>query len=137
MMLPCFTSQKSLLHFSTCMNVKLLTGILNQKTYSLDRMVIWRLLILVSPKKLLIEVIHYVVHLNILPLKLLWDMDIIMELTGGLLEFYYMKWYLGKYSIIFIFFKCFIYVYYRYPPFYDSNPYEIYKRIAIGFYEFP
>lgn len=24
-----------------------------------------------------------------------------------------------------------------YPPFYDSNPYDIYKRIAIGFYEFP
>ena len=25
----------------------------------------------------------------------------------------------------------------RYPPFYDTNPYDIYKRIAIGYYEFP
>lgn len=24
-----------------------------------------------------------------------------------------------------------------YPPFYDSNPYDIYRRIAIGYYEFP
>ena len=26
---------------------------------------------------------------------------------------------------------------YSYPPFYDTNPYDIYKRIAIGYYEFP
>ena len=25
----------------------------------------------------------------------------------------------------------------RYPPFYDSNTYEIYKKITIGYYEFP
>lgn len=24
-----------------------------------------------------------------------------------------------------------------YPPFYDTNPYDIYRRIAIGYYEFP
>mmetsp|Transcript_17869 Transcript_17869/g.30357 ORF Transcript_17869/g.30357 Transcript_17869/m.30357 type:complete len:88 (+) Transcript_17869:663-926(+) len=24
-----------------------------------------------------------------------------------------------------------------YPPFYDANPYDIYRRIAIGYYEFP
>lgn len=24
-----------------------------------------------------------------------------------------------------------------YPPFYDANPYDIYRRIAIGCYEFP
>ena len=29
------------------------------------------------------------------------------------------------------------YFYYRYPPFYDANPYDIYRRIAIGYYEFP
>lgn len=26
---------------------------------------------------------------------------------------------------------------YRYPPFYDSNPYDIYRRIAVGYFEFP
>lgn len=26
---------------------------------------------------------------------------------------------------------------FRYPPFYDANPYDIYRRIAIGCYEFP
>jgi serine/threonine protein kinase len=25
---------------------------------------------------------------------------------------------------------------YRYPPFYDSNPVDIYKRIAVGYFEF-
>lgn len=24
-----------------------------------------------------------------------------------------------------------------YPPFYDQNPYDIYRRIAVGYYEFP
>lgn len=24
-----------------------------------------------------------------------------------------------------------------YPPFYDDNPYEIYRKISIGYYEFP
>lgn len=24
-----------------------------------------------------------------------------------------------------------------YPPFYDRNPYEIYRKISIGFYQFP
>lgn len=24
-----------------------------------------------------------------------------------------------------------------YPPFYDTNPYQIYRRIAVGYYEFP
>jgi hypothetical protein len=27
--------------------------------------------------------------------------------------------------------------FFRYPPFYDANPYDIYRRIAIGYYEFP
>ena len=27
--------------------------------------------------------------------------------------------------------------FYRYPPFYDANPYDIYRRIAQGYYEFP
>ena len=26
---------------------------------------------------------------------------------------------------------------YSYPPFYDENPLEIYKKITIGYYEFP
>jgi len=24
-----------------------------------------------------------------------------------------------------------------YPPFYDVNPYDIYRRIAVGYFEFP
>lgn len=24
-----------------------------------------------------------------------------------------------------------------YPPFYDANPYDIYRRIAVGYFEFP
>jgi hypothetical protein len=55
-----------------------------------------------------------------------------MELTGGHLEYFCTKCSQGKYNI-----STFIKYVYRYPPFYDANPYDIYRRIAVGYFEFP
>ena len=52
------------------------------------------------------------------------------ELTGGHLVYFYMKCCPGKCLLQYN-------VFFRYPPFYDANPYDIYRRIAIGYYEFP
>ena len=36
-----------------------------------------------------------------------------------------------------IYFLLILIIFVRYPPFYDANPYDIYRRIAVGYYEFP
>ena len=58
------------------------------------------------------------------------------EWTGGLLEFCSTKCSQGKCHPIVSKLSS-NHNFYRYPPFYDANPYDIYKRIAIGYYEFP
>jgi hypothetical protein len=49
-----------------------------------------------------------------------------------------MKCYPGKYFVLLVNKpRLKIFSEFRYPPFYDSNPYDIYRRIAVGYYEFP
>ena len=66
---------------------------------------------------------------NISHPRSLWTKDIVKASTGGRWASSFTRCSQGK----FLFALTLV----RYPPFYDTNPYEIYKAIAIGYYEFP
>jgi hypothetical protein len=81
-------------------------------------------------KRSLIGVTLFVEHPSTWRQRSSWDRGITRESIGGLSEFYCTKCCQGKYCFL-------IFMVFRYPPFYDANPYDIYRRIAIGCYEFP